>query len=193
MDRLERELGNGLKRVAAPRELWDRVCVKPVPCRNTGNRGLVWALAAAVMVAVLALSFLRAERDRVMSDEAFAVEMLNGNLDRVGFHCQNPARLRAWVRARTGIDLPLRPECAPSIELIGAQTIGASRAVEVAYRAGNRDAVLLVSEADARAGNDPHVRTTGNVSTWVMNGQRYTLACNDPSDLQLACKLCHLD
>jgi hypothetical protein len=62
----------------------------------------------------------------------------------------------------------------------------------VAYRAGNRDAVLVVSRADGAA-NLPHNRVSGNVSSWVMDGQRFTIACNDPADLQLACKLCHLD
>jgi hypothetical protein len=41
--------------------------------------------------------------------------------------------------------------------------------------------------------NTPHDRASGSFSSWVMDGQRYTLACDNPADLQLACKLCHLD
>jgi hypothetical protein len=97
------------------------------------------------------------------------------------------------VRANTGLDLPLRDGPSLSIQLIGAQTIDGTRGVEVAYRAGNRDAVLVVSRAEAGSANMPHGRASGDVSAWVMDGQRYTLACNDPAGLQLACKLCHLD
>ena len=43
------------------------------------------------------------------------------------------------------------------------------------------------------AADVPHGNPAGKVSSWVMNGQRYTLACDNPADLQLACKLCHLD
>ncbi len=65
--------------------------------------------------------------------------------------------------------------------------------VEIAYRAANRDALLLVSRAASAPRTSRIARVTGNVSSWVMDGQRYTLASNDSADLQLACKLCHLD
>jgi hypothetical protein len=102
-------------------------------------------------------------------------------------HCQNPAQLRAWVRAKTGLDLPLRAD----IQLIGARNVGGR--VEISYRAGNRDAMLLVSRAETGSANAPHSHMSGNVSSWVMAGQQFTLACADPAALQLACKLCHLD
>ena len=54
-------------------------------------------------------------------------------------HCQNPAQIRAWVRAKTGLDLPLRAD-STSMQLIGAQTIDGTRGVKIAYRAWNRDA-----------------------------------------------------
>jgi hypothetical protein len=68
-----------------------------------------------------------------------------------------------------------------------------TREVEIVYRAGNDHATLLVSRADPGAASMPHSRISGTVSSWVMDGQRFTLACNDPAGLQLACKLCHLD
>ena len=108
----------------------------------------------------------------------------------IAFHCQNPAQLRTWVKANTGLDVPLRGAPPASIQLIGARNLG--ERVEIAYRAGDRDAVLLVARANG-VPDMPHSNLGGTASSWVMNGQRYTLACDNPADLQLACKLCHLD
>jgi hypothetical protein len=66
--------------------------------------------------------------------------------------------------------------------LIGAHTIDGSPGVKITYRAGNRDAVLLVSTVVASV-NIPH----GHF------GQRFAVSTDNPADLQLACKLCHLD
>ena len=49
-------------------------------------------------------------------------------------HCQNPAQLRAWVRAKTGLDLPFRANPAPSIQLIDAQMIEGTHGVKIVYR-----------------------------------------------------------
>jgi hypothetical protein len=182
---LEPELQRGLREVTAPAELWDRVRAARVPPSRGSNRGLIWALAVAVVLAAVALSLVRPP------DERFALQALANGSQGIGFHCQNPAQLRAWVRANTGLDVPLRPVPPSSIQLIGARNVGAR--VEIAYQAGGRDAVLLVSKADAGRSNLPHSRVAGNVSSWVTDGQRYTLAASDPADLQLACKLCHLD
>ncbi len=166
--RLELELQRGLRGVTAPPELWDRVQGAPVARPSESSRGLVWAMAAAMVLITVALSFVHrdnADFPMLASDR-----------------CQNPAELRAWVRAKTGLDLPLRADSSPSIQLIGAQMVDGSRGVKIAYRAGNHDAILLVSRAD---GSESALHSRF--------GQRFTLASSDPADLQLACKLCHLD
>jgi hypothetical protein len=170
------ELEHGLREVAAPPELWDRVGSARARRPPKSTRGLVWALALTVVLAAGAWSLVRSP---VRQDS-----------QSIAFHCQNPAELRAWVKAKTGIDVPLRGAPPASIQLIGARNLG--ERVEIAYRAGDRDALLLVSPA-AGAADVAHSNPAGNVSSWVMNGQRYTLACDNPADLQLACKLCHLD
>lgn len=187
MPNLEGELQRGLRGVSAPPELWDRIQAAQVapPQSTRSNRGLVWAMAAGVVLAAVSLSLVRA------TDESTALQALAGDSQQIAFHCQNPARLRAWVRANTGFDVPMLDAPPASIQLIGARNLGTR--VEIAYRAGNRDAVLLVSRTEAGAANVPHTGVSGNVSSWVMAGQRFTLACNDAADLQLACKLCHLD
>jgi hypothetical protein len=184
---LESELRRGLGKVSAPPQLWDRV--QRAQSASAGPRrkprhALIWAVAAAALLIGVGLARVNAGIERPGSERDSRTAALR---------CENPAQLRAWVRAKTGLDVPLRAESSPSIQLIGAQMIDGSRGVEVAYRAGNRDAVLLVSRADTGAANIPHSRVSGNVSSWVMDGQRYTLASNDPASLQLACKLCHLD
>jgi hypothetical protein len=195
MDTLERELHLGLREVSAPAELWDRIQAPWAAHSDTYSalhsrpqHGLLWAMAATVMLVAVGFSIVyagvHARWERVALDRDSA---------KMAFRCENPAQLRAWVLAKTGLDLPLRPIASGSIQLIGAQVTDDSRGVEVAYRAGNRDAIMRVSRADAGAANVSHNRVSGNVSSWVMDGQRYILACNDPASLQLACKLCHLD
>jgi hypothetical protein len=174
---LEFELQHGLRQVTAPAELWDRVQYARVTRPQTTNRGFVWALALAVVLAAVALSLVRSP--------------VHKESRQIAFHCQNPAQLRAWVKANTGFDVPLRTARSASIQLIGARAVEGR--AEIAYRAGNRDALLLVSRADSGAANVPHGRVSGKASSWVMDGQRFTLACDNPADLQFACKLCHLD
>lgn len=192
MHRLEGDLSQALRGVKAPPELWDRIQAAQVRKPVRRNRPLVWAMAAAVALLAAGLSTVR--RQSIVSDEAFALRALNSDSQRIAFHCQNPAQLRAWVRANTGLDLPLPAQLSPSVQLVGAQMIDrGARGVEVAYRAGNRAAILLVSRADSDSANVPHSPVSGNISSWIMSGQRFTLASNDAADLQLACKLCHLD
>jgi hypothetical protein len=191
---LEPELQGGLREVTAPADLWDRVQAARVaparPLSSVPSRRLIWAMAATVVLAAVGLSILRAHRDSAAGDEALALQALSIDSQRVAFHCENPTQLRAWVKAKTGLDVPLRSEPAASIEFIGASST-VDRA-EIAYRAGNRGGVLLISRAD-RAADVAHGHASGNVSSWVAAGQRFTLASDNPADLQVACKLCHLD
>jgi hypothetical protein len=176
----ESELQHGLREATAPAELWDRVQMVRTSRARPANRGLVWALAGLVILAAVGVSKLPGRR-----------EPLIGESQDIGFHCQNPAQLRAWVKANTGFNVPLRAAPPASIQLIGARAVEGR--AEIVYRAGNRDALLLVSRADPGSVDLAHSRMSGKVSSWVMDGQRFTLACNDPADFQLACKLCHLD
>jgi hypothetical protein len=171
------ELEHGLREVTAPPELWDRLQSARLARPPASARRLVWALAPSLVLASVALLSLL--RSPVRQDS-----------QAIAFHCQNPAELRAWVKAKTGLDVPLRGAPPASIQLIGASNLG--ERAEISYRAGDRDALLLVSRANGAA-DAPHSNPAGKVSSWVMNGQRYTLACDNPADLQLACKLCHLD
>lgn len=172
--RLASELQWGLREMNAPPELWDRVQAGRFAPRRKTSSVLIWATAAVGVL--FAIGVYRTTTP--------------GDLPHAGIRCQNPAQLRAWVRAKTGIDVPLRAATLSSIQLIGARSVAES--VEIAYRTGDRGGTLTVSPAIGAA-DVPHDRVSGNVSSWVMDGQRYTLMCDNAADLQLACKLCHLD
>jgi len=134
MDILERSLG----RVEAPAELWDRV----LEGRTTRRRSSApWMLALACAAAAVAWAVY-----------APAVKS------------EDPAVVREWVKARTGMDLPLGASA--RVRVTGARVVRAGR-VEVAYRAGDRVGVVLVSNGRSHGG-------------------RLSVECEAP-----ACGLCH--
>jgi hypothetical protein len=95
-----------------------------------------------------------------------------------------PARVRSWVKQRTGIDIPLPDGLSRGVRLESAKVVNGQ--VEIAYQASGKPALLRISRAPAPANDEKH-RFVSN-SSWTMRGQLYTLAS---MDLTLACKLCH--
>jgi hypothetical protein len=154
-------LAHQLDRVRAPEELWELV-------RNPGirkkkgvhmsvNAARVGACATAVLLLVIWLF-----------------------VGRTSVHSGDAGEIRAFVKARAGIDLPLRAQAA-GVRLTGATLVKGS--VEIAYRVGGRDGRLTV---DGRHGSG------ARVFTWSMGGHSYTLECATPEDLKVACNLCHI-
>lgn len=172
-DRLEIELQSGLHAVSAPPDLWDRVQLARTSQPRPRPRGLVWVLATALVLAAAGLLWVRSPGQNARRID----------FNEVTLRCQNPAQLRAWVRAQTGLDVPFRHVLPASIQLIGARKV--ANGVEVDYRAANREAALMVSRAEGRAARVAHNRSG--------DAPLFTLACDRPADLQLACQLCHLD
>src|SRR5690349_15926223 len=93
---VEAELRQGLQSVRAPEELWERIQRRDAGVARGGRR-YVWAIAAAAM-AMLVL-FLARPRGEFQSGDA--------------------ARIRAWVRLHTGLDVPLQASTA--LQLVGAK------------------------------------------------------------------------
>lgn len=87
---LEPELRRELCEVIAPPELWSRVQSARDARPRASHRGLVWATAATVILAAVALSKLPARESVAGYNDARPT----------AFHCQNPAQLRAWEAAR---------------------------------------------------------------------------------------------
>ena len=121
-DWLESELQKGLCQVSAPPQLWDRVqrgqSSSAGPRRKAGH-ALVWAVAAAAVLIGVGLAKVSASMGGTRLDNDSRISAL---------HCENPAQLHSWARAKTGLTLPLRPDSSPSIQLTGAQTVDGSPA-----------------------------------------------------------------
>jgi hypothetical protein len=178
---LELELERQLGRVAAPEELWRQIeC--PRVSRATGKGALRrWApaLACSILAAALLWQYT-ANRPR-----------------RPDVRSSDPARIRAWVKANAGLDLPLPDRPAQDVRLTGAHLVKAGVA-ELTFRVRNSDATLVVAKAVA----DPqaagiHALEPGGwdrsaaAYSWSMGGQAYTLSCPEPGGLRAACQLCH--
>jgi len=134
---LERNLG----RVEAPAELWDRV--KGGRESKASRVWLPWVAAACASVAMAGIFY----RPAVQSND--------------------PALIREWVKARTGMDVPLASQHA--MQLTGARVVKAGK-VEIAYKSG----VVLVSKAEGAA-------------HWAgAHSESYAVECQAP-----ACVLCH--
>jgi hypothetical protein len=192
---LERHLGP----VHAPRELWTRIQNPSrnvsVTRRQTVGRKLAWALAAVVVFAGTVSSFR--EQKSFAGNEAAALQGLIQGADDLEFKSAKATEIRAWVRTRTGIELPV-PEN-PPVQLLGARLAPAGT-VEVAYRVGDRPAVLVVSKTSAAFLEGDRHRKLNRESlqaartySWTSGSQRLTLACATPGGLEAACSLCHVD
>jgi hypothetical protein len=152
MNPIETILQRELRHVAAPAELRERV-YHPAPRRAPILR---WRVVFASIVAVATAWALHPRALSIQSE--------------------NAAEIQAWVKARTGLNVPLSP--AASLKLCGARVFGSS--AEIQFRTGNRDATLVIAKADHAA---PLHEFAG--SNWTLRGQTYT------SDTHAACLLCH--
>jgi len=179
---LEQTLIRELRPVAAPRALWDRVELGQAAKRDRSGIYLSWALvglAAALMVATV----LNFRGQPLISAKTYSPQ----------FRSSDAVEIRGWVRANTGLDVPLHQG---AVQLIGASVKGES--AEVVCKVGDRPVRLVIAKAQTAPfdGSRHHVLRSnwfrgGRVLSWIMSGQFYTLACLTPGDLRAACTLCH--
>lgn len=142
-----------LRPVAAPRELWDRV-------REPRRAGVfpAWKLAFA-SVLVIATAWALHPRTSIESE--------------------SPSQIREWVKARTGLDVPLAPSSA--VRMCGAKIAGSS--AEIRFRVADRETTVQVARAERVAAVHEF-----RGSTFVWRGEAFTA-----SDSGAACLLCHAD
>ena len=134
---LEPELQRGLREVTAPPELWDRVQgAKAFAVRAESNRMLGLGDGCSC----------RCDRPLVWS--AVHRDSVAGTAAHSAFVVKIPRNCAPGSAPKTGLDLPLRADSSPSIRLIGARNAGGR--VEIAYRAGNRDASAAGVESGRR-------------------------------------------
>jgi hypothetical protein len=184
---IEEILEEELAREAAPRELWDRVRHPRAAAAGTLKlRRLMWAMAAAAVVMASGMWFTR------VTAEARAIEAATKAPEPLEFRSADAAEVRAWVKNHSGLDVPLAAELSPRVVLEGARPVGG--AVEIAYRVDGRRVALLVSKAgalDFRKTSHGVLNRDRRAVSWSMRGERFTLACASPSDMEAACTLCH--
>lgn len=167
-DVLDRHLGQ----VSAPEELWRRMQSGARPRRSRPvSRRLMWSMAAAMVAGGAAWALHPRPAAEIQS--------------------ANAAEIRQWVKTNAGLDVPLRDSS--SVQLIGAHVT--NHVAEIAYRAGDRDAILAVSKSPVDV--DTHVAAVGEARSgakqvsWTMGRQSFTVACDDPDQSHAACLLCH--
>jgi len=180
---LEPVLTEHLGRVRAPKELWYRVQTPRARLSGGSTRQLAWALATTLAIVAVAWGFHARGNG------------LSANQANLTLRCADPGQIRAWVKANTGIDIPLAVKPPATVQLISALAVkGELPAAEVDYRVEGHDARLLVSKTElGEGGHAGHQFRGGQVgrASWTMRGQTYVLASADPSELRLACLLCH--
>ncbi len=198
---LEQALRQHLARTEAPADLWDRVeAARFTPARvTTGPMWTVWA-AAAAMIAITAGGWVMWKQlSEPVTVEALAVDALTRNPQDLRFRSEKAAEIRAWLRANTGMDVPLPPQHSPLVQIMGANVLaGDVPLVEISYRVGDYNAALLISKDPSGKRTYPkhEVRPSesfqeARVSSWSMRGQSYTLAWAAPGEFRVACLLCH--
>ena len=177
---LEPVLTEHLGRVAAPQELWRRVQAPRFEGARSSRPQLAWALATTLAIVTVAWGF----HPRIN-----ATASRDANLT---LRCADPARIRAWVKANTGLDVPLPDKPAAAVQLIGARAVQSDPpSVEVDYIATGHQEHLLVSKARSKSPTHRQPGANDSHAAWTMGGQAYTLACADPAELRAACLLCH--
>jgi anti-sigma factor RsiW len=132
--------------------------------------------------------------NRDLTSEELAVRALSRAPEQMEFRSGDLAELRTWVKAGTGLDIPLPGRASPSVQLVGANvTRKGPPTAEISYRVGSSDVALVVSKAPAE-GEGRHTFKKGgsyhgaNFQSWTMRGQMYTIAA---ADARVGCMLCH--
>ena len=207
---LEMELATQLSPAAAPESLWDRIQEQPVARRGPSFRWGLWPVAAAVLLTVGGAIAWRIglPRDPVSAMEKLAAQELRAlaaGPARVDFRSADPTEIRAWVKARTNIDIELPRERSGRVRLLGARLIPLEGApvAAVCYQVGNDTGTLLVASARLAHGGSaaavehtfsPRVSLKGaRLYSWHIKEQVYTLASSSAKDPQAACLLCHAE
>jgi hypothetical protein len=192
INRIEVELSRHLKPLAAPDDLWRKVQTAPVACVRK-PRWLLWSVAAAV-TAASALFYFSVESDSTSYLAKAAWRELSSGTEPLDFRSSDPLKIRAWIEANAGLDIPLVSTY--SVQFIGVTLLRTSPCiVSVSYRIGNRRGELLVARGGSGGPKHPSIRQTSfkgaTVTSWAAAGQTYAIATMESP--HSACILCHVD
>lgn len=205
---LESVLAKQMAPAKAPDALWHRI--KNPQARElrgsapTGSMWFQWAAAAAALMIVggvgVGIGWVRNLEQKPSSPEAVAVAALTGGPESLSLRTEDTRQIRAWVKANSGIDIPLPPKHSSVIQVVGARMIDGPRPLaEVAYQVDGYRATLLVTKDPSGKKTYPshgfHASDrldAARVTSWSMRGQSYTLAWEaSEEEFEVACLLCH--
>jgi hypothetical protein len=198
---VEKILRKRLRRIEAPSELWAQVQSGEHLSARTSPTWIPWASTVAAVVAVVGGWTLWQGKQAPLSTEALAVAALKDGGAHLELRTDEPDEVRRWVRAQSGIEIPLPPVHDPTVRIMGANIIqGAVPVAEISYRVGEDTATLLVAKDPTGARSLPGHEAreaesykSARVSSWSMRGQAYTLASASSGEFKSACLLCHTD
>ncbi|MBZ5606100.1 MAG: hypothetical protein LAO79_27725 [Acidobacteriia bacterium] len=146
-------LDRNLRPVAAPEELWERVCdPRPRP------KPVLRLRLALAMIAAVATAWALHPRT-------------------ASFDSQGASEMRAWVMDRTGLDVPLSP--AAPIRLCGSTAFGNGSA-EIRYKLRDREARILVAKAERYTQSHEFVSRTSSIlrgQSYTVSGLDAQTAC----------------
>ena len=199
---LETVLAKHMGPEKAPDALWGRIQNPRSQARTNATPIWVrWAPIAATLMLVAGGAWWVGNLDqRPTTPESMAVAALENGSEPLALETSDTAEIRRWVKANSGIDIPLPPKHDSVIQVIGARMMdGPNPMAEVSYQVGEYRAALLVAkDPTGRKSYPTHgLRPSdplekAHVSSWSMRGQSYTLASNARGDeFERACLLCH--
>jgi hypothetical protein len=192
-------LASHLQPTLAPDDLWFRVQQSKREVRQSSQWWLVAVTAACLCAAAL---FYGSHLARIRQfSHSFSIEALLSTPDKLEFRSTSSADIQAWVRERTGMEVPLSPISSTKITLAGASILpGSKPAVAIAYQVNGRYAVLAVCnngasstkvQARHNGWSERQVQDT-KVASWNMRDHSYLLAYSASTEQRDACGLCHL-
>lgn len=200
---LEAVLAKQMGEVKAPDALWGRIQNPGSQARSSGTPMWVrWTPVAATLVLAVSggMWWVRNLDDQPTSRESMAVAALESSDDVLSLKTSDTAEIRRWVKANSGIDIPLPPKHDTAIQVIGARMLDSETPLaEVSYQVGDYRAALLVAKDPSGKKSYPthglrpsDPLKAAHVSSWSMRGQSYTLASDARGDeFETACLLCH--
>jgi hypothetical protein len=185
-----RALSAGLRPVAAPACLWNRVeaALDPRPARP------LLPIAAGLLIAFTLTAAWYVERP----DPALAIHReFVRNPGQFGLVKCQPAQLHEWIARNTGLALTLAARPLPDpgrVELVGARRLDDGKAA-VFYRIKGYPMTLLISRSSHRPAPSTALREALHddvtLYAWEAHGRNYTLVSSLPAGSRKECGVCH--
>jgi hypothetical protein len=194
---LEAQLSRQLCPVSAPDALWNRIHEQRRPLRVRPERRLIaaWSVAFALLIVAAGMFW----RMGVTRDPSGDISSISSN---------DAQQIRAWIRAKSNIDIPLPDSAAfdnQPVRLLGARVIRMRQysVAVVNYRVGGESAAMMVTDRPrADPGGirnightSPQMKISGNsgLYSWSRGPDNYTIAFSGAKQSQAACMLCHVN